>query len=644
MSRVRKISGCLVALISIDPLMAVADETLAEVVVTAQKREQNMQDIGVAVTALTAEDARNLNITDGKDIAKIVPGVVFASTAGGSIAANLTIRGVSQSDYSATQESPNSIYLDEIYLASPNAANFQLYDTDRVEVLRGPQGTLFGRSSSGGLVNYFTKRPTRDFEAYAEAGFGAYQDQYLEAAAGGPLSDTTRVRLATRVGQAHGWFKNTAPGGRDTFENRFFGIRGQIESDLTDRLNARLSVSLDNTPRERAGTYVVYPAYLVDGHPAFLPPDVDAYGTGPGNDFSGYRNRGDDPLKAPFNNVGFFKSRKFSPSLYLNYDGGAFKIASISNYTKFTLDYVEDCDGTSVDLCNFPIKQDLKQLSEELRVYGTAGKLTWTAGAYFLSVQQNVLQSFLFPVYSGTSFGFSDKNLLNQNLFSYSAFGQLEWAFSPKLTGILGLRYTHDHKTIDSKLFFTELGSASGGAGVYDPPLLVYDFSESTVGAAARQSVGMISGKAELDYRPVDKLLIYGSVSRGVKGPGFNTNVGATLTNEATPFKDEWLIAYELGSKLELFDRRLRINSNVYQYDRHRAQEYTYSGFTAFVSNYEGKFRGAEIEIAAVPMDKLILAVSASFMDTELYNVGTVYSGIQDALAHRSISLNCFAL
>jgi len=575
------------------------------------------------------EDVRNLNITDGKDIAKIGPSVVIASTAGGSVAVNLTIRGVSQSDYSSTQESPNSIYLDEVYLASPNAANFQFYDTDRVEVLRGPQGTLFGRSSSGGLINYFTKRPTKESEGYAEVGFGAYQDQYLEAAAGGTITGDVRGRIATRVEQAHGWFENTAPGGRDTFENRFFGIRGQLESDLTERLNARISISLDNTPRERTGTYVVYPAYLVNGHPAFLPADVDAYGTGPGNDFSGYRNRGDDPLKAPFNNVGFYQARKVSPTLYLNYDAGAFKIASITNFTKFDLDYAEDCDGTSVNLCKFPISQNLKQYSQELRVFGTSGQLTWTAGVYLLDVQQYAVQSFQFPVYSGTPNAFSDVNTLNQNLFSYSAFDQLEWAFTPELTGIFGLRYTHDHKTIDSKLFFTELGSASGGTGAYDPPLLGYDFSGATVGDLSRESVGMVSGKAELDYRPVDDALIYGSVSRGVKGPGFNTNAGATLTNQATPFKDEWLIAYEIGSKLEFLDHRLRLNSDVYYYDRHRAQEYAYAGFNAVVSNYEGKFRGAEIELTAIPMDKLIVAFNASFMDTALYNVGTLYSGNQ---------------
>jgi iron complex outermembrane recepter protein len=629
MTRPREFACYLAVALSLQSTAALSDQdTLEEVVVTAQKREQNLQDVGVAVTAMSAEEVRQLGISDGKDIAKMVPGVVFASTAGGSIASNLTIRGVSQSDYSATQESPNSIYLDEIYLASPNAANFQFYDTERVEVLRGPQGTLFGRSSSGGLLNYFTKRPSREFEGFAEVGFGAYQQKYLEAAAGGPLTDNVRGRLSARLEQTHGWFQNTAPGGKDTFETRFFGVRGQLEADLSDRLSARFSMSYDRTPRERAGTYVVYPAYLVNGHPAFLPADVDAYGTGPGNDFSGYRSTG-EPLKAPFNNVGFFESQKVSPTLYLNYDGGGYKIASITNYTKFNLDYAEDCDGTPVNLCVFPIKQNLKQFSQELRVFGTSGRLTWTAGVYLLNVQQDVVQSFQFPVYSGTSFAFSDDNVLNQKLFSYSAFNQLEWAFTPKLTGILGLRYTHDRKTFDSKVLITELGSASGGTGVYDPPLVAYDFSEATVGNLAKQSVGMISGKAELDFRPVDDVLIYGSISRGVKGPGFNTNVGATLTTEATPFKDEWLIAYEIGSKLEFFDHRLRLNSDVYYYDRHRAQEYAYSGFSALVSNYEGKHRGAEIELTAVPMDKLTIALSASFMETSLYNVGTAYSGIQ---------------
>lgn len=126
---------------------------MGDIIVTAQRREQNLQDVGVSIFAATNDQLRTAGVMDSKDIAKIVPGVVFDSTAGGSLNANLTIRGVAQSDFSAFQESPNSIYIDDVYLASSAAAAFAFYDLERIEVLRGPQGTLFGKASSGGLAN-----------------------------------------------------------------------------------------------------------------------------------------------------------------------------------------------------------------------------------------------------------------------------------------------------------------------------------------------------------------------------------------------------------------------------------------------------------------------------------------------------------
>ena len=166
-----RILSTAIAAVLLQPVIAAAQQSaLEEIVVTAQRREQNMQDVGVSVTAVTGDAARALGVTNSKDIAQIAPGVLFDSTAGGAVNSNLTIRGVSQSDFSANQESPNSIYIDDVYVSSSSAASFPLYDLARIEVLRGPQGTLFGRASSGGLVNFITNRPTEDVDGYIEIG------------------------------------------------------------------------------------------------------------------------------------------------------------------------------------------------------------------------------------------------------------------------------------------------------------------------------------------------------------------------------------------------------------------------------------------------------------------------------------------
>jgi len=627
-------AGCAIAAPMVFAQETVGFGALEEVTVTAQRREQSMQDVGVSVSAVSGSDVRALGLADAKDIAKVAPGVVFDSTAGGAINSNLTIRGVSQSDFSPNQESPNSIYIDDVYISSSSAAAFALYDVGRIEVLRGPQGTLFGRASSGGLVHFISARPTNVFEGYAEAGYGSFNQKFAEGAVSGPLSNRFRARLSARGEDTDGWFENRAPGGKDTLENRFYGVRGQLEADITDTLVGRLSLSYDKSPKYRAGIYKTRNAYVdASGQPAPLPPDLDAHGTGPGNDFAGYRDPFDDAWTGAFNNVGFFENERLTPTLYLDWSRDSVTVSSITNYTSFDMGYNEDCDGGPTDLCNFPITQDLEQWSQEIRANGAGDRLNWTTGVYFLKVDQDALIAFSFPTLTGTDFAFSDSNLISQKLTSYAAFGQLEYKLTEKLSGTIGLRYTHDRKTIASQVFFYELGNGYfGGTGseIFDPPLVAYDFSQATVGGLAKHSEDMWSGKIQLDYRPNDDALVYASVSRGVKGPGFNTNVSGNLTNEETPFDSENLTAYETGVKLELLDRRVRLNGSVYYYDYSDFQGFAFNGLQGVVGNFEGNFRGGELEFTAVPMEGLLVSLGAAYMDTKLEDVPTTYNGVVD--------------
>ncbi len=638
--RLRGVSLCRMAIAmcagsNIAHAQSEAQTGLNEIVVTAQKREQNLQDVGVSVSALSSEMLTEKGITNAKDIAKAVPGVVFDATAGGGINANLTVRGVSQSDFSSIQESPNSIYIDEIYLGSANAAAFPLYDLERVEVLRGPQGTLFGRASSGGLASFITKKPSDTFDGYVEAGYSRFNSYYGEFGFGGPISDRVRFRLAGKTEHSDGWFRNLAPGGEDTFEKKFYGIRGQIEADVTDDFTARLSVSYDRSPKHNEGIYKAYTFYddPVTGAPTPLPADVDFYGTGPGNDFAGYRDTNPDGQTGTFNNVGFLSNEKFSPTLNLQWKVGDATITSLSNYTRFEYSYNEDCDGGPVDFCNFPLAQKLDQFSQELRVNGFAGPLTYTAGLFYLNMDQSAPQSFSFPALAGTDFSFSDFNTVEQQSESYAAFGQLEYEFTDALKVTLGLRYTHDERTIDSKVYFVELGNGYfGGTGttVYDPPLQVYDYSPETVGDLATVSDDLWSGKLQLDYKPSDNALFYASVSRGAKGPGFNTNVSGNLTNAETPFGSESLWAYEFGSKLDLMDRRLRLNSSVFYYDYSDFQGFAFNGLQGVVGNYDGYFYGGELELTARPGADLTLSFGAAYLESKLRDVPTARSGLID--------------
>jgi iron complex outermembrane receptor protein len=604
-----------------------------EIVVTAQRRAQNLQDVGVAVSAVSGNDLRKLDVFDSKDISKIVPGVSLDATASGGVNANLTIRGVSQSDFSPSQESPNSIYMDDVYLAAPGEAAFPLYDMARIEVVRGPQGTLFGQASSGGLVNFITNRPSKDWKGYAEIGFGSYASAHVEGGVGGPITDHLRFRIAARAETANGWWHNDMPGGANAFENTFYGIRGQVELDVADNVTARLVVSYDHSPRHNEGTYRAVPFYLVNGQPTPLPANVDAYGTGPGNDSTGYRDTDPQLQSGSFNNVGFLEKTRFSPTLYVIADLGSTKITSITNYTGFNLNYNEDCDGGPVNICNAPLAQSLHQFSQEIRANGKTGGLTYTFGGNFISVHQQAPIGFSLPSLAGTSFALTDNNAIYQTLSSYAAFGQLEYQIASKLSATIGLRYTHNRKEIDSKVYYYELGNGySGGTGstIYNPPLLAYDYSTNTVGNAAINRDNLWSGKAQIDYKANRDWLLYASVSRGVKGSGFNTNSGGNLTNAQTPFKPEHLIAYEAGSKLQFLDRKAHLNLSAFDYEYQNFQGYAFTGLQGVVGNYKARFYGAEADLGGSPGAGFRLQVGASYLHSRLHDVPTAYSGTHD--------------
>lgn len=606
-----------------------------DIVVTAQRRSQRLQDVGVSVSAIGSDALRANGIANAQQISKTVAGVSLDSVNSGGSNAQLVVRGVSQSDFSPFQESPNSIYIDDVYLSATGAAAFALYDLDRVEVLRGPQGTLFGRASSGGLANFIPKHPTADWDGYAQIGFGSYNSAHVEAAVGGPITDKIRFRLAGRREVANGWWRNYQPGQKDSIETDFAGMRGQLEADLTDTFTARLSVSYDQNPKHRDGIYRGVPFYLVNGQPAPVPADVDAYGTGPGNSFYPYLDTKRKQAGA-FGSFGYFKNSRFAPTLNLTWQLGDATVTSQSNYTRFKSRYREDCDGSPVDGCEQAFAQSLKQYSQELKVNGDVGDITYAAGTYYLRTKQKVAASFVQPYLSGTGFAYDVLNVVEQKLSSISVFGQLEFKFTPELKLTVGGRYSHDVKTFSSQAVAFELGNGletgdiNAGSTLFDPPALIYDFSPATVGKLAKAKNNLWSGKIQLDYKLTPDVLLYAGVSRGSKGAGFNGNANAQLSLAQTAFGPEHLYDYEAGVKMRLFDRRATLNIGVFNYDYHNFQGFAYQGLLGVVGNYDGYFRGGEVELNATPVDTLNVMLGVSYLKSKLKDVPTLYNGVVD--------------
>ena len=316
------------------------------------------------------------------------------------------------------------------------------------------------------------------------------------------------------------------------------------------------------------------------------------------------------------------------PTLYLTWDVAGRSVTSITNYTKFKLSYREDCDATPINYCVYDVGQDMDQFRQELRLNGTAGALTFTAGAYYLNLSQDAPQRFAFPSLSGGDFAFDASNLVHQKTRDFGVFGQLEYQITSqvKLTG--GVRWTYDHKTFDSVLVYNELGNGEGlGSTFYNPPLAAYVFNRQTAGGLADAKARMWSGKIQLDYKPVSDVLLYAGVSRGVKAPGFNGGINTGLTLEQTPYRSEFLYAYEAGAKLRLLNGRATLNTSAFYYDYHRYQGFAFVGVSPVVGNYPATFYGFETELNARLPAAIDLRLGASYLHTNVEGVNTTYDG-----------------
>src|SRR5262245_11502438 len=214
---------------------------LEEIIVTAQKREQALQDVGIAVTAFSDRQIRQLGFTDSTDVVAMTPGLVYTTPNAESSVINFFLRGVGLNDFADANENPVAVYVDDVYRPASGGLSFQLFDLERVEVLRGPQGTLFGRNSTGGVVHFISKRPSDELDGYVDLQYGSYNQIKAEGAIGGPLGDTFSARLSAAMDQYDGWTENRFAGVPDYNEGDSRAARLQLQWEPSDALTFLLS-------------------------------------------------------------------------------------------------------------------------------------------------------------------------------------------------------------------------------------------------------------------------------------------------------------------------------------------------------------------------------------------------------------------
>ena len=356
---------------------------LEEVIVTAQKREQNLQDIGIAITALTGDQVRELGMSKSTMVADMAPNVILVQP-NSRQSYGLSIRGVFQNDFADHHEHPTSIYVDEAYISQASGAGFQLFDLDRVEILRGPQGTLYGRNATGGAVSYFTKKPSQEFDAYIEGKYGSYNNHGFEGAVGGGITD----RVSGRISATGNWHDPFAENrvGPDIFDDNSAAMRGQLlfefKDDASLLINARYAYSelLDGGASTQGASFDPVTGFgFVRGENEVTSNPLATSIDCPGCDYLGFNEPDDDPFTLGHDQIGFADLHTAGVGVRLEWGFENFDFVSITDWSHIEKEYLEDTDNTPIPATETFLANNVEQFSHRRSV--SAGRRSTFAGS-----------------------------------------------------------------------------------------------------------------------------------------------------------------------------------------------------------------------------------------------------------------------
>jgi len=619
-----------------------AGATLEEIVVTAQRREENLQDVPISIIALTGAMLEETGIRDPRDLQTFVPGLQFQSGTAETTTI-IFLRGVGIGDFNANTVGAVGVYSDEVYLGANSGKLFNAFDGDGIEVLRGPQGTLYGRNTTGGAIKFASRMPTDELSSNVSLLYGNYDDIRLEGGIGGPLvDDKLNVRVSGLYENRDGTTKNRVTGDKVN-DIDMWAARAIADFTPTDSLLLRLivhggqnngsarqfqhrgqGIGLDGTPLPPGPCGLPTDGLPADGQlDGGLPPAVPGYSDCDHNTRAGaYDIQGKE-------NVDVFGSSLLAR---LKLDGVT--LTSITAYEKVDRKTLEDTDASPNNVLTGVYEDKPRQWTEELRAQSNGdGKLSWIAGAFYfhddLSTNSSydvlrILRPFFMSPENPT--GFSPENNIyfarypyTQTTKSWALFGQTDYQLSDTLTLTAGLRYTEDKIDLDYRSYFDESPYFT---------FTVLDVNES-------KSFSDLSGRLALSYKMSEDTLLYASFSTGYNSGGF-AGFAAIDPVQLKPFDPEHLYAYEVGFKSEMMDRRVRLNASAFYYDYQDLQVFIYDLSTGVplqskLNAGSGSVYGMEAELTVKPTSQFDAFLGISLLSSEYHDftdgLGNDYSG-----------------
>lgn len=610
---------------------------VTDIVVTANRREQNLQDVGISIAAFSGDQLDDLQVTNAGDVAALTPNVeIVRSYASPGFNTQITIRGVGQPDFQDTTEAVVTSYVDEFYMVGAGQADFLAFDIERVEVARGPQGTVQGRNSTAGSINYYTSKPDPDkTSGEASVTLGEYGLVRTSAHANLALGGGLAIRGAFSTDSSDGYIRNINPESpvRTGGQGKFRAGRLQARYEGVG-FNVNLKAEFGRLGPTSGGNEESLPTGKVPGKVGVFRRPTDGFGQNEQNIGAGaiYVVNADGP------NILNAKLEHYLGRVEVDATDNL-SIVGLVGYLKNSKDEIEDCDHTPLSICLFSNLSKSEHWMGEVRAVYDGGPFRLTGGANYLD--QNIDAAAVTPLFferGTTPFqnGFYAQYFRDQqSLKSWSVFGQFEYDLTDQLTLIGGARYTKDKKVIDSfdalsvdiplstgkpttlAQFFALvpqiLANPSGG---------VTTLNRASDGDEAVFDKGLIGANLQLNYKPSDDLLVYASYRRGAKSGGFITgNVAGFPASLSREYGEETNNAYELGFKSTLADRRVRLNGAVFYYDYQNMQQTSLINITNVITNNDTKVWGGELELQAKPIDGLTVSLGAGYVDSKIKGI-----------------------
>jgi len=594
---------------------AFADEgsvlALEEIVVSAQRREQNIQTTPVSVIAFSGPQLEKANVVDLVDLNTKLPNLNVAGAGGaGTNNASFAVRGLG----SGSRNSPNTensvgLYIDDVYYGKTDGAILDVIDVERIEVLRGPQGTLFGRNSTAGAIRYITKKPTLD-ETFGDLAvtLGSYDRLDLKGYLNTAISDNVALGLSIASLNRNGYVDNVITGA-DLGDQNTEAIRGNLYIQASDNLDVWLAVDWsradENGPPTVATDVNLTPNGGIWGAPfaaTELAENLAEFGFNQANVPTGNR------FESYAAGEHFSKRESVGASLTIAYQlSDDVTLKSVTSYRDLNNRFGYDMDAVPAELVERIAERDIRVFTEELQVSGSTDTLNWIAGVFYLNEKVTAFQENFRMVNAATgNVGISGSQLVDPHKTeSYAVFAQATYQLSDQWGITAGLRYTNDEK--DQSVFTT------GPGQTIDDVVLV---------SAASDSWDAVTGRFSIEYTASDDLFVFGSYSRGFRAGGLNDEGPTTPFSSYNP---EFIDAFELGLRSDWMDQRIRLNLTAFYTDAKDLQFTVLldqnDNATVIANAGSAEIYGLEAEVSAVLSENVLIGFNGGYLKTKYKEV-----------------------